>query len=35
MSIARNEVEAWGQWLRAAGRPETTIGLRTYHVVGA
>jgi hypothetical protein len=35
MSIARNEVEAWGQWLRAVGRPETTIGLRTYHVVRA
>lgn len=26
------DVEAWVGWMRAAGRPETTIGLRTYHV---
>lgn len=25
-------LRAWGTWLRAAGRPETTIQLRTYHV---
>lgn len=27
-----DEIDAWSQWLRAAGRPETTIGLRTYHL---
>lgn len=27
-----DEVEAWGTALRAAGRSEQTIGLRTYHV---
>jgi integrase/recombinase XerC len=32
MAISEREVEAWGIWLRAAGRPESTIGLRTYHV---
>lgn len=26
------ELEAWALSLRAAGRPETTIGLRTYHL---
>lgn len=25
-------LEAWETWLRAAGRPSTTIGLRLYHV---
>lgn len=30
--ISEREVQAWGAWLRAAGRPQTTIGLRTYHV---
>lgn len=32
MAIAETEIAAWGTWMRAAGRPETTIGLRTYHV---
>lgn len=32
MSIAKEEVEEWATWLRAVGRPETTIGLRSYHV---
>lgn len=30
--ISETEVTAWGVWLRAAGRPETTIALRTYHL---
>lgn len=25
-------LEAWGSYLRTTGRPDTTIGLRTYHV---
>lgn len=32
MAISEREIVAWGNWMRAAGRPETTIGLRTYHV---
>lgn len=32
MAISEREIQAWGRWLRAAGRPESTIGLRTYHV---
>lgn len=32
MAISDREIQAWAQWLRAAGRPESTIGLRTYHV---
>lgn len=32
MAISETEVTSWGKWMRAAGRPETTIGLRTYHV---
>lgn len=35
MTISEAEVNAWGTWLRAVGRPETTIGLRTYHVTRA
>lgn len=32
MSIALSEIMRWETWLRAAGRPPTTIALRTYHV---
>ena len=32
MGVSRGEIDAWARWLRAAGRPESTIGLRTYHV---
>lgn len=32
MTVSESEIKAWGRWMRAAGRPETTIGLRTYHV---
>lgn len=32
MSISEVEVNSWATWLRAVGRPETTIGLRTYHI---
>lgn len=31
-AIAEGEIEAWTTWLKAAGRPNSTIGLRTYHV---
>lgn len=30
--LPHSEIVSWATWLRAAGRPETTIGLRTYHV---
>lgn len=30
--VSGDALEAWARWLRAAGRPSTTIGLRTYHV---
>lgn len=30
--ITDTELEQWTAWMRAAGRPETTIGLRVYHV---
>lgn len=26
------ELDGWTSWLRAAGRPDTTIGLRRYHL---
>lgn len=32
MTISLTVVAAWTTWLRTAGRPDTTIGLRTYHV---
>lgn len=32
MAISQKEIGAWETWLRAAGRPQSTIGLRTYHV---
>lgn len=32
MAKCEKEVKAWTTWLLAAGQPETTIGLRTYHV---
>lgn len=32
MCISEREITSWATWLRAAGRPATTIGLRTYHV---
>lgn len=32
MSISETEIASWATWLRAAGRPPTTVGLRTYHV---
>lgn len=32
MAVSEDDIAAWGNWLRAAGRPESTIGLRTYHV---
>lgn len=28
-------LEGWAAWMRTAGRPRTTIGLRTYHVTRA
>lgn len=30
--MTTGEIGKWVLWLRAAGRPETTIGLRLYHV---
>lgn len=30
--ITEREIADWSSWLRAVGRPDTTIGLRTYHV---
>lgn len=30
--ITHGELRKWASWLRAAGRPSTTIELRTYHV---
>ncbi|MCW2754669.1 MAG: hypothetical protein JWQ32_2080 [Marmoricola sp.] len=30
--ITNEELGKWTAWMRAAGRPETTIGLRVYHV---
>jgi len=30
--ITDEELGKWTAWMRAAGRPETTIGLRVYHV---
>lgn len=32
MAISEHEINTWATWLRASGRPETTVGLRTYHV---
>lgn len=32
MSVSREEIKVWATWLRAIGRPETTIGQRTYHL---
>ncbi len=32
MAISGEAIDAWARWMRAAGRPESTIGLRTYHV---
>jgi integrase/recombinase XerC len=32
MVVSSREIDAWARWMRAAGRPESTIGLRTYHV---
>lgn len=32
MALADHEIEQWATWLRAAGRPKSTIDLRTYHV---
>jgi integrase len=32
VAVSEKEIAAWGTWMRAAGRPDTTIGLRTYHV---
>ncbi len=32
MAVSAREINSWSEWMRAAGRPETTIGLRTYHV---
>lgn len=32
MPISEREIQRWAVWLRAAGRPVTTIDLRTYHV---
>lgn len=28
----QGEIDAWGRWLVAAGRPASTVGLRTYHL---
>lgn len=30
--ITNEELGNWSTWMRAAGRPETTIGLRVYHL---
>lgn len=30
--VTGEALEAWVTWLRAAGRPDTTVTLRTYHV---
>ena len=30
--VTREALDSWTLWLRAAGRPSTTIQLRTYHV---
>lgn len=32
VAIGDREISAWARWMRAAGRPESTITLRTYHV---
>lgn len=32
MAVTEREIAAWSTWLRAAGRPATTIELRTYQV---
>lgn len=32
MAISESEIAAWGRWMQAAGRPRSTIELRTYHV---
>jgi integrase/recombinase XerC len=32
MGISEREIEDWATWMRAAGRPQSTIGLRTYHI---
>lgn len=32
MTISVEAIQAWTTWMLAAGRPPTTIGLRTYHV---
>lgn len=32
MCISDTELSKWATWLRAAGRPSTTISLRLYHV---
>lgn len=32
VAVSAMEINAWATWMRAAGRPESTIGLRTYHV---
>ena len=32
MAVMAMELAAWVTYLRAAGRPETTIRLRSYHV---
>jgi len=32
VALSEHEVNRWATWLRAAGRPATTIELRTYHV---
>lgn len=32
MAVSEREITKWAIWLRAAGRPATTIELRTYHV---
>lgn len=32
LSVISENLVKWAAWMRAAGRPETTIELRTYHV---
>lgn len=32
MAISGREIASWETWMRAAGHPETTIGLRRYHI---
>lgn len=32
LSIVGGAIDDWGAWMRAGGKPQSTIGLRTYHL---